>query len=169
VQKQKSETVQKITTQMTSFNFTLTQQDLITLAKPLALSLRAGDVVALWGDLGVGKTTFARVLIQALLGETIDVPSPTFTLVQVYESSHGDVWHCDLYRLKDPEEVFEIGLEDAFHQAICLVEWPERLGNLLPRRRIDMTFKIRDETTRDITLTLVGPHEPHKTILETTR
>jgi tRNA threonylcarbamoyladenosine biosynthesis protein TsaE len=154
---------------MSQFTYTLTQQSLITLAKPLAEALRPGDVVALWGDLGVGKTTFARVLIQALVGEEINVPSPTFTLVQTYDSLHGEVWHCDLYRLKDPEEAFELGVEDAFHQAICLIEWPERLGGLLPHRRIDITFKIRDETTREINVTLVGSHELLQARLETAR
>ncbi len=101
------------------------------------------------------------------MGQAIDVPSPTFTLVQVYDSSQGEVWHCDLYRLKDPEEAFELGLEDAFHDAICLIEWPERLENLLPRRRIDVLLKIINETTREMTLTLVGSHEPLQTILET--
>lgn len=153
---------------MTQFTYTLTQEDLIILAKPLVAGLRPGDVVALWGDLGVGKTTFARVLIQALVGKLVNVPSPTFTLVQAYDCPQGEVWHCDLYRLKDPEEVFEIGLEDAFHQAICLVEWPERLGDLLPRRRIDVTFKIVDDSTREITLNLVGPHDALRTVLEST-
>ena len=149
--------------------FTLTQPNLTTLAKPLAATLKRGDVVALWGDLGVGKTTFARTLIQAMTGETSDAPSPTFTLVQVYDCPQGELWHCDLYRLKDPEEVFEIGLEDAFHQAICLIEWPERLGSLLPRRRIDMTFAIRDETTREISVALVGDsHESLQNALEST-
>lgn len=151
---------------MSTFTYTLAQKDLVTLAHPFAKALRRGDVVALWGDLGVGKTTFARVLIHALVEKEIEVPSPTFTLVQIYDSNHGEVWHCDLYRLKSQEEVFELGLEDAFHQAICLVEWPERLGNLLPRRRIDMTFKIIDEIMREITITLVGPHESHQAILE---
>ncbi len=153
---------------LNTFTYTLTQPDLIILAKPLAKALRKGDVIALWGDLGVGKTTFARILIQSLVGETIEVPSPTFTLVQIYDSPKSEVWHCDLYRLKDPEEAFELGLEDAFHDAICLIEWPERLGNLLPRRRIDVLLKIVNEITREMTLTLVGSHEPLQTILETT-
>lgn len=152
---------------MAQFTYTLTQQDLVTLAQPLAKALRKGDVVALWGDLGVGKTTFARVLIQTLVGEEVDVPSPTFTLVQVYDSPQSEVWHCDLYRLKEPEEAFELGLEDAFHDAICLIEWPERLGKLLPRRRIDVLLKIINETTREITLTLIGSHESLQTLLET--
>jgi tRNA threonylcarbamoyladenosine biosynthesis protein TsaE len=74
----------------------------------------------------------------------------------------------DLYRLEDPEEAFELGLEDAFHHAICLIEWPERLGNLLPQRRIDITFKILDETTREINVTLVGSHESLQARLKTT-
>lgn len=152
---------------MSKFTYTLIQPDLLTLAQPLAKALRKGDAIALWGDLGVGKTTFARVLIQTLVGEEIDVPSPTFTLIQTYDSTHGEIWHCDLYRLKEPEEAFELGLEDAFHDAICLIEWPERLGNLLPQRRIDITFKILDETTREINVTLVGPHESLQACLET--
>ncbi|MBX9804643.1 MAG: tRNA (adenosine(37)-N6)-threonylcarbamoyltransferase complex ATPase subunit type 1 TsaE [Alphaproteobacteria bacterium] len=151
-----------------TFTYTLTQQDLSSLVQPLAEALRPGDVIALWGDLGVGKTTFARILIQTMVGQDIDVPSPTFTLVQAYDTPQGEVWHCDLYRLKDPEEVFELGLEDAFHEAICLIEWPERLADLLPRRRIDITFKIVNETTREITITIVGPHESLKTLPETT-
>lgn len=150
---------------MDTFTFTLTQQELHTLAKPIATALRKGDVIALWGDLGVGKTTFARALIQALVGKTVDVPSPTFTLVQIYDSPESEIWHCDLYRLNHPEEVFEIGLEDAFHQAICFIEWPERLGGLLPQRRIDITLTIQNETTRDISITLKGSHGLLQTIL----
>lgn len=154
---------------MNTVTYTLTQKELVSLAKPFARTLQKGDTVALWGDLGAGKTTFARFLIQSLLDKTIEVPSPTFTLVQIYDSNRGEIWHCDLYRLKCPEEAFELGLEDAFHQAICLIEWPERLGNLLPRRRIDMTFNIVNETTREITVTLVGAHESHQAILEPNR
>ena len=154
---------------MSQFNFTLTQENLIILAQPLAKTLRKGDVVALWGDLGAGKTTFARTLIQTLVGKPVDVPSPTFTLVQIYDSLQGEIWHCDLYRLKEPEEIFEIGLEDAFYQAICLVEWPGRLENLLPQRRIDIAFTIQDETTRKISVTLVGSHDLLQASLETIR
>jgi tRNA threonylcarbamoyladenosine biosynthesis protein TsaE len=153
---------------MTQFIYTLSQQELQALVLPLGAALRPGDVVALWGDLGVGKTTFVRLLIQSLVGKPIDVPSPTFTLVQAYDCPQGEIWHCDLYRLKDPEEIYEIGLEDAFHHAICLVEWPERLGDLLPNKRIDITLKIVSETTREITINLVGSHDPLRSVLETT-
>lgn len=151
-----------------TYTYTLVEQDLPTLTKPLGSTLRPGDVIALWGDLGVGKTTFARALIQGIVGKKIDVPSPTFTLVQVYDCQEGELWHCDLYRLKSPDESFELGLEDAFHEAICLLEWPEKLGDLLPARRIDVTFKIINETTREIRLNLVGPHDAISSALEST-
>ncbi len=109
------------------------------LAQAVAGRVRPGDVVALFGDLGTGKTTFARAFIHALSGAAEeDVPSPTFTLVQVYERAPAPVWHFDLYRLERPEEVYELGFEDALAQGISLIEWPERLGPLLPRDRLDL-------------------------------
>jgi tRNA threonylcarbamoyladenosine biosynthesis protein TsaE len=107
-------------------------------AGAVAASARVGDVIALWGDLGAGKTAFARAFIQARAGSAIEVPSPTFTLVQVYELESGPIWHFDCYRLKRPAEVYELGFEDALAQAIVLVEWPERLANLLPGKRLDI-------------------------------
>ena len=105
------------------------------LAITLAPQLRAGDVVLVEGPIGAGKSHFCRSLIQhrlAALGRAEDVPSPTYTLVQVYEIDGLEIWHADLYRLTSPEDVFELGLEDAFDQAVCLVEWPDRLGNAAP-------------------------------------
>ncbi len=101
------------------------------LAKRIARALRPGDVIFLDGPIGAGKTFFARAIIQErlrALGHMEDVPSPTFTLVQTYEAGPVEIWHADLYRLSGPGEVFELGLEDAFETAICLVEWPDRLG-----------------------------------------
>jgi tRNA threonylcarbamoyladenosine biosynthesis protein TsaE len=124
------------------------------LAARLAGLARRGDVIALQGDLGAGKTSFARGFINALppLGATgpgatgrrtaqpgaEEVPSPTFTLVQTYERTPAPVWHFDLYRLNAPEEAFELGLEEALAEAISLIEWPERLGPLLPAARLDV-------------------------------
>ena len=98
----------------------------------LAPLLQVGDVVALTGDLGAGKTSLARALLQACAGSHIEVPSPTFTLAQVYDFPSLSIWHFDLYRLKTPEEIFEIGWEEALSVGASLVEWPERLGALLP-------------------------------------
>ncbi|WP_425406870.1 tRNA (adenosine(37)-N6)-threonylcarbamoyltransferase complex ATPase subunit type 1 TsaE [Hwanghaeella sp.] len=107
----------------------------------LAPVLRPGDILALWGDLGAGKSTLARGLIQAAMGEAIEVPSPTFTLVQIYELPDYDLWHMDLYRLDDPEDVFELGVEDAFAEAVSLIEWPARMGGYLPLHRLDIRIE----------------------------
>ena len=105
------------------------------LAARLAALAKTGDVIALKGELGAGKTSFARAFIRAL-GGTGDVPSPTFTLVQVYELGESAIWHFDCYRLRHPEEAWELAIEDAFNDGISLIEWPELLGPLLPARRL---------------------------------
>ena len=119
------------------------------LARRLAALARGGDVIALSGDLGTGKTAFARAFINALPrpagapggGEPEEVPSPTFTLLQIYERAPAPVWHFDLYRLERPEEIHELGLEEALQLAISLIEWPERLGPLLPAERLDLSLE----------------------------
>ncbi len=113
------------------------------LAAGIAPLLRAGDVILLNGPIGAGKTHFARSLIQARLamaGRAEDVPSPTFTLIQTYDADGVELWHADLYRLTDPDEAAELGLEEAFTQAICLIEWPDRLGALRPALALDLTL-----------------------------
>jgi tRNA threonylcarbamoyladenosine biosynthesis protein TsaE len=111
------------------------------LAARIAGLASSGDVIALRGDLGVGKTTFARAFLRARGNREEEVPSPTFTLVQVYEIGAVPVWHFDLYRLRAPEEAWELGIEDAFSAGISLIEWPERLGHLLPERRLEIAFE----------------------------
>lgn len=106
------------------------------LGRRLALLARPGDIVALQGPLGSGKSVLARAFVRALAGEETDVPSPTFTLVQTYPCAVGTVWHFDLYRLERAEEALELGIDEAFHDAISLIEWPERLGARLPARRL---------------------------------
>jgi tRNA threonylcarbamoyladenosine biosynthesis protein TsaE len=105
------------------------------LAARIAALARPGDVIALNGELGAGKTSFARAFIRAR-GGAGEVPSPTFTLVQVYELGESAVWHFDCYRLRRPEEAWELAIEDAFSDGISLIEWPERLGPLVPPRRL---------------------------------
>ncbi len=109
------------------------------LAGRLAGLARAGDVIALKGGLGAGKTSFARAFLRARAGDpALEVPSPTFTLVQPYDLPDGAVWHFDLYRLARPEEAWELGIEEAFGQVIALIEWPENLGDLLPAEHLEI-------------------------------
>lgn len=112
----------------------------IALAFRLAPCLAIRDVLALRGDLGAGKTAFARGLIRALVGSSEEVPSPTFTLVQTYAAPLGPVFHFDLYRIVSPDELTEIGWDEALADGLVLVEWPERAGSLLPASRIDLEF-----------------------------
>ena len=112
----------------------------VRLADRIAKMARPGDVIALSGQLGVGKTRLARAFIGALMDEAEDVPSPTFTMVQTYDTGAGAVWHFDLYRLDRPAEVFELGFEDAMAEGISLIEWPERLQGMLPRDRLDIVL-----------------------------
>jgi tRNA threonylcarbamoyladenosine biosynthesis protein TsaE len=114
------------------------------LARRLADVARPGDLVALYGTLGLGKTAFARAFIQQLAGAEEQVPSPTFTLVQSYDTAAGTIWHFDLYRLVRPEDVWELGFEDALADGITLIEWPERLGPAVPARRLDLSLRAGD-------------------------
>lgn len=119
------------------------QSELEAFAKALARHCTTGDVIALYGSLGAGKTVFSRAFIRSLSDENEEVPSPTFTLVQTYDvqSAGGEetaVWHFDLYRLKEAEEIYELGFEEALSSGISLIEWPERAGRLLPRSRLEI-------------------------------
>jgi len=128
------------------------------LARMLASHLRAGDTVALWGNLGAGKTEFARALIRAASGSgEIEVPSPTFTLLQSYEAGAGRIHHFDLYRVTHPDELTELGWDDAVADGIVLVEWPERAGALLPATRLDVVMEFGPvATARRATLRPTG-------------
>lgn len=131
------------------------------LARKIARHVSAGDTLLLEGPLGAGKTHFARALIQQLLAEHglhEDVPSPTFTLVQTYDTGPLEIWHADLYRLSSPDELIELGLEDAFEAALCLVEWPDRLGAHVPDWALMLSFSHgADEADRDLTLRTTNP------------
>ncbi len=119
------------------------------LGAALARRLRPRDVVALQGGLGVGKTTLARAILRAASGDpALIVPSPTFTLVEIYDTPVGVFWHFDLYRLEEPEQVFELGWEEARADGTALVEWAERLGALLPRERLTVTLAMEGDGRR---------------------
>lgn len=116
------------------------------LGQAFADLLEPGDVMLLEGQIGAGKTHFARAAITARLarvGAVEDIPSPTFTLIQTYEAD-CEIWHADLYRLTYPDEVLELGLDEAFETAICLIEWPDRLGSLVPEGALRLGFELRD-------------------------
>jgi tRNA threonylcarbamoyladenosine biosynthesis protein TsaE len=118
-----------------------TEADTAAFGAWLGHHLQKGDTLLLSGPIGAGKTHLARSLIRARLGDdAAEVPSPTFTLVQTYDASDVAIWHADLYRLLNSDEVIELGLDDAFETAICLVEWPEKLGSHTPEDaiRIDL-------------------------------
>jgi len=126
------------------------------LAAALAAGAGAGDFIALRGPLGVGKTAFARAFIEALSGGAEEVPSPTFTLVQTYDTPSGSIWHFDLYRLKEPGELRELGFDEALVQGLALVEWPERIEGLLPADRLDLELSFAPEAETARLARLVG-------------
>ncbi|WDI32589.1 tRNA (adenosine(37)-N6)-threonylcarbamoyltransferase complex ATPase subunit type 1 TsaE [Hyphococcus flavus] len=107
----------------------------------LAPLLRAGDVVRLEGDLGAGKSTLARALIQELTG-VVEAPSPTFTFVETYDAPDFTLWHFDFYRLEKSEDVWELGLEEALEDGAVLVEWPERAEGYLPEEALAIRLEI---------------------------
>ncbi len=115
------------------------------LAARLAHVLGPGDVLLLEGGIGAGKTHFARHVILALLPDPEDIPSPTFTLVQVYDTPGFEIWHTDLYRLTSEDQVDELGLVDAMDDALCLVEWPDRLGDLTPKGALVLSFELVED------------------------
>jgi tRNA threonylcarbamoyl adenosine modification protein YjeE len=123
------------------------------LGAAIARGLSRGDAVALWGDLGAGKTTLARAILGAL-GVKGPVPSPTFTIVQGYETPTLFVSHFDLYRLKSSREVAELGFDDALDQGAVLVEWPERAPEILPLEALHVRLTLKEETR---SANLVGP------------
>ncbi len=124
-----------------TFN-TTSEQDSIKLAEQFSRIAQRGDVFALYGTLGMGKSVFARAFIKNLC-HTDEVPSPTFTLVQSYEAPAFTISHFDLYRLKDQDEVFELGFEEAVYGGVSLIEWPEKAGAWLPKDifKIEITPK----------------------------
>ncbi len=132
------------------------------LARWIAPHLNPGDTILLEGPVGAGKSHFARALIgarqQAAGLPPEDVPSPTFTLVQYYDAGDVEIWHADLYRLTHPDEALELGLSDAFTSAICLVEWPDRLGADRPANAMTLTLTpLADPDARRAQLSATAP------------
>ena len=137
-------------------------------AAAMSPMLGSGDTILLAGGLGGGKTHFARALISARLavaGRAEDIPSPTFTLVQTYDDGLLELWHADLYRLSGPDDMAELGLDQAMETAICLIEWPDRLGGLAPADALTLTFEMTSRPGERI-VTAVYQVAKWSTILE---
>lgn len=141
---------------MTTICVSLPQMPII--ARRIANVLQVGDVVCLHGELGAGKSTLARQILYVLCGDnTISVPSPTFTLVQTYDTPIAPVWHMDWYRLTHPDEVYELGVEEAFYSAISLIEWANNAPNHIPKTALHIDITGGDNT-RNITIQHTQPH-----------
>jgi tRNA threonylcarbamoyladenosine biosynthesis protein TsaE len=119
------------------------------LGRRIAAQLKAGDAVALSGGLGAGKTALARAIIRTFLPKE-EVPSPTFTLVQTYDVGAFSIWHVDLYRVKARSEIRELGLDEALDAGVLIIEWPDRMAELLPRDRLDVIIETGDEASERI-------------------
>lgn len=126
------------------------EADTAALGERLALVAVPGDCLLLSGPIGAGKSTLARAFIRARCGAAEEVPSPTFTLVQVYEDGKTEIWHADLYRLTHPDEVWELGLDEAFIRAISLIEWPDRLGKHVPEGALHLALEADGEGRRAV-------------------
>lgn len=118
------------------------------LAKLLAQSLKTNDIVLLNGDLGAGKTFFCREIIKYFCGENTSIISPTFNLLQTYKASNFTIYHYDLYRLKSPEEIYELGFEEALNGNLILIEWSEIIKHLLPTTLIEINLEVVDDNKR---------------------
>ena len=119
------------------------EADMMAVGAKIATIAQKGDVICLIGGLGAGKTTFARGFLQNAMcvGPDTEIPSPTFTLVQTYESEAFPIWHFDFYRIESPDDVYEIGLEEALDTGVSLIEWPEKAGDLLPEERLEILIE----------------------------
>ncbi len=139
---------------MTNIFHTHSEEETIKLAKSYAKKLIKGDIVFLEGTLGAGKSVFARSLIREVTQTPdLNVPSPTFTLLQTYTSSLGEIYHYDLYRLKSPDEIYELEWEEALNEGIVLLEWPQKLKNIKLHKTVKhIHFSIEDDNSRKIIL-----------------
>lgn len=131
---------------------------LISFGSQLANSLSGRHTILLNGPVGAGKSVLARSIIAQCLEAPEDIPSPTFTLVQTYETDAFDILHCDLYRLKTPDQCFELGLDDAFGTSLCLIEWPDRLGPYAPKDALHVEIQLaQNPNARIVVFTYSDP------------
>ncbi len=124
------------------------EQESVKLACTLAEAIKPGDIITFSGDLGSGKTFICREIIKQLCSKDTEVTSPTFNLLQIYQTPSFTIYHFDLYRLKHPDEIYELGIEDALLGNVCLIEWPEIIEDILPRPRIKINLEILKDSKR---------------------
>lgn len=127
-------------------------EDTDKFAAALIPHLKTGDVIELQGDLGAGKTTLAKSIISQLSDSEVQVTSPTFNIVQLYDAPEFTIWHFDLYRLKSAVELFEIGIDEALDQGLCLIEWPEIAESILPQEKLIINLSCGKENERVLSL-----------------
>lgn len=121
------------------------------LAQKMAKNLQASDCLAFFADLGMGKSVLSRHIIQNYMEDLhMNIPSPTFTLVQIYDQKQPEIWHMDLYRLQEPEEAIELGIDEGINEKIMLIEWAQNLGSMLPSNAIHISIKKGDHENERI-------------------
>ena len=139
---------------MTTFVYNCkTESDTENLARALAEISHVGDVWALFGTLGMGKSVLSRAFVKKLT-DASEVPSPTFTLVQTYSAPDFEIYHYDLYRLKSPEEIWELNIEEAVYTGVCLIEWPDKMGAYLPKNIFKVSIVAQPSGERKIAITV---------------
>lgn len=130
-----------------------TEEETKKLAIKLATQIKKGSIIAISGSLGTGKTFLCRHIIRYLCGKEVKVISPTFNLLQIYLAKNFEIYHFDLYRLQDLEEIYELGIEEAFSgNHVCLIEWPEIISNILPKNTISIKISINSDNTRSVSI-----------------
>lgn len=148
---------------ISSQNETDTQNAANDLALQIAEQSPSPLIICLTGTLGAGKSVFARALIRALMQQpNLTVPSPTFTLVQTYETKTQPIYHYDLYRLEDPYDIYELGWEDSLAEGISIIEWPERLEGMKPAETLDINIEHTDNGSSNTRIITIN-HDPKNT------
>ncbi|MCF8494624.1 MAG: tRNA (adenosine(37)-N6)-threonylcarbamoyltransferase complex ATPase subunit type 1 TsaE [Rickettsiaceae bacterium] len=126
------------------------EEDSKNLAIQIANEIKPGNIITFSGDLGAGKTFLCRQIIKQLCGPETNVTSPTFNLLQIYDWNDCSIYHYDLYRLKNPSEIYELGIEEAMTANVCLIEWPELIKAILPNDIIAINIEIVDDNKRRV-------------------
>lgn len=124
------------------------EQESVTFIRDFAATLKSNDILLFFGDLGAGKTFFCREIIKSFCGEDIQVSSPTFNLLQTYQAPNFTIYHYDLYRIKSLSEIYELGIEEAIENSLCLIEWPQLVESILPKPLFKLYLQLINDEKR---------------------